>query len=166
MGWYLDRMNRLGARVTFLVSPSEDGEFVMRVLAVMGQTAVRGSATRSGVKAMHGLYRAIVRERGSPVVLPDGPQGPRHYCKPGSLLLARMSGARILPIACASRPFWRLRTWDRVLLPPPLGRVHIVLGEPYTVSKETEGDELEAERQRLEDTLNELSATARSLVKG
>ncbi len=81
-------------------------------------------------------------------------------------MLARMSGARILPMACGSRPFWRLRTWDRLLVPPPLGRVRIVLGEPYTVSKETEADEFEIERQRLENTLNELSAAARSLVKG
>jgi lysophospholipid acyltransferase (LPLAT)-like uncharacterized protein len=166
MAWYLERLNRMGARVTFLVSPSQDGEFVMQVLAVMGQTAVRGSATRSGVKAMHGLYRAIVREHGSPVVLPDGPQGPRHHCKPGSLLLARMSGARILPMACASRPFWRLRTWDRLLFPPPLASVHIVLGEPYTVSKETDSEDLEVERQHLENTLNDLAAKARALAKG
>jgi lysophospholipid acyltransferase (LPLAT)-like uncharacterized protein len=69
-------------------------------------------------------------------------------------------------MACASRPFWRLRTWDRLLFPPPLASVHIVLGEPYTVSKETDGDEFEAERQRLENTLNELSAKARDVVKG
>jgi lysophospholipid acyltransferase (LPLAT)-like uncharacterized protein len=165
MAWYLERLNRMGARVTFLVSPSEDGELVMRVLGIMDQEAVRGSATRSGVKAMHGLYRAIVSDGGSPVVLPDGPQGPRHHCKPGSLLLARMSGARILPMACASRPFWRIRTWDRLLLPPPFARVRIILGESFTVSKELDSDELELERQRLEATLNELSATARHQAK-
>jgi len=166
MTWYLDRLNRMGARVTYLVSPSEDGEFVMRVLAIMGQRAVRGSATRSGVKAMHGLYRAIVRDRGSPVVLPDGPQGPPGHCKPGSLLLARMSGARILPLACASRPYWRLRTWDRLIFPPPLAKITIVCGETSTVSKDLDADRFEQRRRSLEATLNGLSTRARRLARG
>jgi lysophospholipid acyltransferase (LPLAT)-like uncharacterized protein len=166
MGWYLQRLGGLGARVTYLVSPSRDGDLAVQVLSVMGAGAVRGSATRSGVKAMHGLYRAIVREHGSPVVLPDGPHGPRHHCKPGSLLLAQMSGAQVLPMACAASRSWRLRTWDRLLVPLPFARVAVTLGEPYSVPKGIASEELERQRLELEARLQELAAEARRRASG
>lgn len=157
MAWYLQRLGQLGARVTYLVSPSQDGELAVRVLGVIGARAVRGSATRSGVKAMHGLYRAIVREGGSPVVLPDGPHGPRHHCKPGSLLLARMSGAQVLPMGCTANRAWRLRTWDRLLVPFPFARVTVSLGEPYPVPSDLAAEQLERQRVELEARLEELA---------
>ena len=162
--WYFRLLARIGARVTYLVSPSMDGELAVRVLSMMGTRSVRGSATRSGVKAMRELYRALVRHRGWPVVLPDGPQGPRHHCKPGSLLLAGMSGASVLPMACAARRAWRLPTWDRLLLPLPFSRVVVLVGEPYTVPKGLDEAALEAERQRLQDVLERLGAEAERLV--
>jgi lysophospholipid acyltransferase (LPLAT)-like uncharacterized protein len=156
MAPYLFRLSRHGARITFLVSPSVDGDLVVRILDLLGGKAVRGSATRSGVKAMKELYRAIVREQGSPVVLPDGPQGPRHHCKPGSLLLAQMSGARILPMTCTASPAWRLHTWDRIVLPLPFAEVRVILGDSYTVPAGMSSDELEEARQDLEARLGGL----------
>jgi hypothetical protein len=123
------------------------------MVEVLGGRSVRGSATRSGVKAMRGLYRAISRDRASPVVLPDGPTGPRRVCKPGSLLLAQLSGAHIVPIACAAAPEWRLRTWDRMLVPPPFARVRIAVGSAYQLEKGGDGEHLERARVDLERRL-------------
>jgi lysophospholipid acyltransferase (LPLAT)-like uncharacterized protein len=166
MTWYLVRLGGLGARVTYLVSPSQDGEFAVRMLAVVGGRAVRGSATRSGVRAMYGLYRAIARENASPVVVPDGPQGPRRHAKPGAVMLGKLSGARILPMACAARRGWRLPTWDRLLLPIPFTRVAVVLGEARSVPTEMSSEELERERAALEVRLRELEDEAKRLARG
>jgi lysophospholipid acyltransferase (LPLAT)-like uncharacterized protein len=158
MGGYLLRLGRMGANVTFLVSPSVDGDLVVRMLGVMGASAVRGSATRSGVRAMHGLYRAIMRHSGSPVVLPDGPQGPRHHCKPGSLLLSQMSGAPILPLGCIANKALTLRTWDRMVVPLPFTKVEVVLGDSYAVPPGISSEEFESERERLENELKRFTA--------
>mgnify|MGYP001829154720 CR=1 FL=1 len=155
---YLLRLGRMGANVTVLVSPSVDGDLVVRMLTLMKAKTVRGSATRSGVTAMKGLYRAIVRDNGSPVVVPDGPQGPRHECKPGSLLLAQMSGARILPMACAARRALRLRTWDRMVVPLPFSRVDVVVGDSFAVASPMTAEELEVERVKLENILFNLGS--------
>ena len=163
MAWYTLRLTRMGANVTYLVSPSRDGDLVVRVLRVIGAKVVRGSATRSGVKALHGLYRAIRRENGSPLMLSDGPQGPVHHCKPGSILLGRLSGASILPIGCWPRRAVRLKTWDRLYVPLPMTRVNVVLGQPYTVGSELDGDDIERERQALEARLVELTDQARGV---
>lgn len=161
MAWYTLRLTRMGANVTYLVSPSRDGDLVVRVLDVIGANVVRGSATRSGVKALHGIYRAIRRDNGSPLLLSDGPQGPAHYCKAGSIVLGRLSGARILPIGSWPQRSFRLRTWDRLFVPLPTSRVAVVLGEPYKVAGEMDSEAIEDERLMLEKQLNELTERAR-----
>lgn len=159
-GAYFQRLGGLGVRVTYLVSPSVDGELAVEVLRLVGARSVRGSASRSGVKAMSGLYRAIVRDGASPVVLPDGPHGPRRACKPGSLLLARLSGAAVLPLACAARRSCRLRTWDRAVVPLAFTRVVVAVGEPFTVPAGLGEGELEAASSRLGGVLNALEDEA------
>lgn len=166
MAWYTLRLARMGASVTYLVSPSRDGDLVVRVLQVIGARVVRGSATRSGVKALHGLYRAITREGGSPLMLSDGPQGPRYHCKPGSILLGQLSGAGILPIGSWPQRAVHLRTWDRAFIPLPFARVAIVLGSPFSVESELSTDDQERERSRLETTLAELVERARLIASG
>jgi lysophospholipid acyltransferase (LPLAT)-like uncharacterized protein len=162
--WYLQRLAGLGLRVTYMVSPSVDGELAVGLLRRLDGQVVRGSATRSGVKALHGLYRAISRDGASPVILPDGPKGPPHECKAGPLLLARVSGVPVLPMACGASSAWRLRTWDRMVIPRPFSRVAIVVGEAQVVPTELDSDSIEGERLKLEQTLEELGARARQAL--
>jgi len=166
MAWYSLRLVKMGARVTYLVSPSRDGDLVVRMLEVIGGHIVRGSATRSGVRALHGLYRAITNEGGSPLLLCDGPQGPRYYCKAGPVLLGQLSDARIVPIGSWPRRAIHLRTWDRAFVPLPLTRVGIVLGEPIAVASGLSSEEQERERLALEQRLVELAAQARDVASG
>jgi lysophospholipid acyltransferase (LPLAT)-like uncharacterized protein len=166
MAWYSLRLVTMGARVTYLVSPSRDGDLVVRMLEVIGGHVVRGSATRSGVRALHGLYRAITNEGGSPLLLCDGPQGPRYYCKAGPVLLGQLSDARIVPIGSWPRRAIHLRTWDRAFVPLPLTRVGIVLGEPIAVGSGLSSEEQERERLALEQRLVELAAQARDVASG
>ncbi|HQN94985.1 MAG TPA: DUF374 domain-containing protein [Thermoanaerobaculales bacterium] len=166
MAWYSLRLARMGARVTYLVSPSRDGDLVTRMLEVIGGRVVRGSATRSGVRALHGLYRAITGERASPLLLCDGPHGPRYYCKAGPVLLGQLSGAHILPIGAWPRRAIHLRTWDRAYVPLPLTRVEIVLGEPIAVAPGLSAEQQEMERVALEGRLADLAARARRAAAG
>ncbi len=164
--WYLERLARQGLRVTYLVSPSADGDLAVRMLGVLGGRAVRGSATRSGVKALRGLYREIVRDGASPVVAPDGPHGPPHRCKAGPVVLARLAGAPVLPIACAASARWRLRTWDRLQLPVPFARIRVTVGAPLEVSSELPEEGLEAQRAELERRLEALVAESERALAG
>jgi lysophospholipid acyltransferase (LPLAT)-like uncharacterized protein len=109
---------------------------------------------------MRDLYRAIVRHNASPVILPDGPQGPRHHCKPGSLLLAQLSGAPVLPMAATASSSWQLPTWDGLQLPLPFSRVTVAVGDPFTLPQGLDADSLEEERQNLEQLLGELGELA------
>ena len=160
MPWYLSRLSGMGVGVTYLVSPSMDGEYAVKLLNVIGGRTVRGSATRSGTKAIRGLYRVIVKEKGSPVVAADGPRGPRHRCKKGAVVLGQLTDARIVPLAAAPRRSFELRTWDRMPVPLPFTRIALEVGEPKETPQDPTEDEVEVRRQRLEIEINTLGERA------
>jgi lysophospholipid acyltransferase (LPLAT)-like uncharacterized protein len=161
---YLARLLAGGYRVTFLISPSVDGEFGVQILARFGSTAVRGSARRSGAAALRGLNKAIRDDGQSPCVTLDGSKGPRRYCKPGAIMVARMAGVPIVPLGFAAQKAWRLRSWDRHLIPRPFSKVAITVGDPYTVPRQMDADAVEEWRSDLEQRVNNLMAAAESSV--
>ncbi len=163
--WYLAKLLAIGYRLTFLISPSVDGEFGVQILARFGSRAVRGSARRSGAAALRRLNATIRDDHQSPCITLDGSKGPRRYCKPGAIMVARMAGVPIVPLGFAARRAWRLPSWDRHLLPKPLSKVVITVGNPYTVPREMDGDAVEHWRGDLEQRVNNLMAAAESSLR-
>ena len=137
---------------------------VTRVCKRWGIHTVRGSASRGGLAAMRGVHKAITRRGSSPIMIPDGPRGPIYEFKVGVAVLAQTSRAPILPIGVAAKRFWRLRSWDRIIVLWPFTRVAMVVGEPQPVSRDLSSQELEAERARLEGLLDELTLQAEEAV--
>lgn len=162
--WYMAELMKTKANIGFLISPSVDGEFTVMMLAYFNGSAIRGSGTRSGATAIRGLYRAIRRDKISPGITLDGPKGPRRRCKPGAVMIARMTGTPIVPVATAASRSFRPKSWDRHLVPYPLAVVPIVLGEPYTVANEGGDEVLEEQRVDLEERLHHLTERAEALV--
>jgi len=154
--WFAAQLLKKGVNATFLISPSVDGEIGVMLLAQFGSRAVRGSARRSGAAALRGLYRAITENHQSPFITLDGSKGPRRYCKPGAIMVARMAGVPIVPIGVAARRSWRVPTWDHHLVPKPFSKVVITVGEPITVPRKLNDDELETQRRELEERVNRL----------
>lgn len=162
--FFLDRLVGGGLDLTLLASQSRDGELVTRVCKRWGLNTVRGSATRGGTAALRGLHRAITRRGSSPVMIPDGPQGPLYHFKVGVAVLAQTSRAPILPFGVAAGSFFTLKSWDRIIVPWPFSRVAITIGEPQSVERGLSEDELEAKRQHFEDLINALTREAEEAV--
>ncbi len=127
--YLLERYGDSGC-LAFLVSPSKDGELGARVVRRLGAHAIRGSANRTGAQALRDLYLSVSRERLMPVLTPDGSQGPARVFKPGAVMLARLSGAAIVPMSYAASSAWHLRSWCRFMVPRPFARVAVAVGEP------------------------------------
>ncbi len=160
-GYYLfESLHRRGLEITLLASKSRDGELVTQVFKRWKIHTVRGSASRGGRDAMRRLYRAITRRGSSPILIPDGPRGPIYTFKVGVAVLAKMSQAPILPMGFAAEKFWRIKSWDRMIIPRPFSRITLVVGEPQQLARELSPEELEAERLRLEGLLDTLTLEA------
>jgi lysophospholipid acyltransferase (LPLAT)-like uncharacterized protein len=162
--WFAAQLLKKGIKATFLISPSVDGEFGVMMLAQFGSQAVRGSARRSGAAALRRLHRAITENHQSPFITLDGSKGPRRYCKPGAIMVARMAGVPIVPIGVAARRSRRAPTWDRHLVPKLFSKVAITVGEPLTLPRKLNEDELEAQRRGLEESVNRLMEISEARV--
>lgn len=136
-------------RCAVLTSASHDGDMVANAMAVFGLSAVRGSSSRRAVAALVGLKRAL-REGMDICLTPDGPRGPRYKVQPGALKLAESTGAPLVPIHVKAASVWRLRTWDRFVIPKPFSRVQVTFGKPLYYQRGMDSECFESERQKLE----------------
>lgn len=149
-----------GRKICALVSMSKDGEYIARVLARAGLTAVRGSTSRGGTRALLGLLDKL-EEGFCPVITPDGPRGPRRTVQQGVIFLAQKTGLPIVPLACGNSRKIVFNSWDRFELPLPFARASVVEGEPITIAPD---ESFEAAARRVKTALDLATDTADGLV--
>lgn len=135
-----------------LISASRDGAWIAALVQRIGFDVVRGSSSRQGVSAM--LQLATVIESGRDVVItPDGPRGPAYQLGPGIILLAQTSEAPVFPLNLEYSSCWRLKNWDRFILPRPFSKIRVILGSAHHVAATGTEEEFEKERLRLEKAM-------------
>lgn len=142
-----------------LTSRHRDGELVSRYVRGFGFRVVRGSTTRGGTAAIRELARRLKAGEEAAIV-PDGPRGPRYVVQSGIALLAKLSGAPIVPLALSASRRTHLASWDEFLVPHPFARVVVIFGEPLYVPADADREVLEARRGALESRLRELTREA------
>jgi lysophospholipid acyltransferase (LPLAT)-like uncharacterized protein len=139
-------------KAVVMASASHDGDMVARAMAVFGLGSVRGSSSRRGVAALVGLKREL--SSGTDVCLtPDGPRGPRYVLQAGAVKLAQSSGAPLVPVHVRFSSAWRLKTWDRFVIPKPFSRVTVTFSDPIHIPRVLEEAEFENRRLELENLL-------------
>ena len=116
-----------GRRIAVVISEHNDGEIIAQIAERLGYTTVRGSSSRGGSRALIGLMRAIESGRDG-AVTPDGPRGPAHVFAPGAAIASQRTGAPLLPVRASASRAWRLKSWDRFLVPKPFALVRVVYG--------------------------------------
>jgi lysophospholipid acyltransferase (LPLAT)-like uncharacterized protein len=146
---YMRRWLRRGYKLCFLISGSVDGEVPERIARSWGAEVIRGSANQSGALALRDQQQ-MLRSGYSIVTTADGPRGPKYEFKSGTVLMARVAGVPIVPIACAADRAWYLNRWDHFMIPKPFARVVVAVGEPYLVSRDVKLDEIEEHRLNVQ----------------
>ena len=154
-----------GLKAGFLISPSNDGEAPAKEFARRGAAVIRGSSSRTGASAIRDLYRCIKVDGISPANTPDGPRGPIYEYKIGSLMLAQMTGAPIVPMAAACSRYWQFNSWDKFILPKWFSHIVLAIGEPVYVEKNRSMTELEALAKKTGAQLMQLTEQAESHFK-
>jgi lysophospholipid acyltransferase (LPLAT)-like uncharacterized protein len=147
-------------RLHALTSRSRDGEILSRFVQGFGIRVVRGSSSSGGPRALLALARVIRQARENALIVPDGPRGPRHVAQNGAVMLAKMTGAPMVPLAFGATPCRVLGSWDAFVVPYPFARAAVVFGEPILVPRDAERDVIEAKRRELEAALNRVSGEA------
>jgi hypothetical protein len=141
-----------------LISPSRDGALLADLVERFGFEVVRGSSSRKGAAAIRQLADVIASGR-DVVITPDGPRGPAYQLDQGIVFLAQISGAGVVPINMEYSSCWRVKSWDRFILPKPFSRVRVLFGPPHRVIATSSEEEFEHERLRLQEAMMQLVET-------
>ncbi|MEM1174524.1 MAG: lysophospholipid acyltransferase family protein [Pseudomonadota bacterium] len=144
-----------GFKACFLISGSVDGEVPERIARSWGAEVIRGSANQSGALALRDM-QAMMKRGYSIITTADGPRGPQYEFKSGTVLMARIAGVPIIPVACAADRAWYLKRWDRFMIPKPFARVVVGVGDPYDIPRKTPVDEMETHRLNVQEAVMSL----------
>lgn len=158
-----------------LVSRHGDGEIVSKIMYFLGVGTIRGSGVPKGEERRNkhkskggaGALRAMVRALGENIsvgLTADLPPGPARRAGDGIIMLARLSGRPIIPVAATTRARIQLNNWDKFTINLPFSKGAVVLGEPIYVPRDANAETLEAARFSLETALNAVTEEADRLV--
>jgi len=143
--------------IVVMPSQSFDGEYIARFIQRFGCGAARGSSTRGATGAVVEMVRLM--RAGCPTAFTiDGPKGPRYVAKMGAVLLAKKTGNPILPFTIAAEKYWEARnSWDGFQVPKPFTRAHVLIAPPIFVSANADEALLNAKRDELQNSLDDLN---------
>jgi len=144
-------------RIVVMTSKSFDGEYIARFIQRFGYGASRGSSTRGATGAVVEMVRLM--RAGCPTAFTiDGPKGPRYVAKMGAVLLAKKTGNPILPFTITADRFWEAKkSWDGFQVPRPFTRASVGIAAPIFVRPDADETELNAKRDELQRSLDELN---------
>jgi len=141
-----------GFKACFLISGSIDGDVPAKIAHAYGAQVIRGSAKQSGTLALRDQHE-MMKKGYSIVTTPDGPGGPQHEIKTGVIVMARVGGVPIVPVACAADRAWYLDRWDRFMIPKPFSRIVLGIGDAYSIPREARLDNLEEHRLNVQQAV-------------
>jgi hypothetical protein len=138
-----------------LISASRDGDLIATFIERSGYGTIRGSSSRKGVIALRQLMDTLAAN-GNVLFTPDGPRGPLYEASQGVIFLAQKSGAPIVPIHMEYSSCWRMKSWDRFIVPRPFATLRAIFGAPIPIPSLSDPEQFEAERLRLQNAMMSL----------
>ena len=158
-----------GHRVKVLISRHRDGEINAVAARRLGVEPIRGSGDhgrrfdlKGGVAAFKTMLSAL--QDGYNVALTADVPKVSQVAGQGIVLLGRLSGRPIYPVAVATSRRVTLKNWDRSAVNLPFGTIAIVVGEPVRVPSDADEAMLEECRVAVEQRLKQVTARAYAIV--
>ncbi|MCE2516830.1 MAG: lysophospholipid acyltransferase family protein [Alphaproteobacteria bacterium] len=143
----------------YIISPSRDGQLISGTVAPLGVGTIWGSRSSKAISGYREMRRRL--NAGLHVgITPDGPRGPARMAAAGAIMLAKSSGAALVPVSWSTSRIKRLNSWDRLAVPKAFSRGVQYYGAPIRIPRDADDAAVEAARLALEDAINHVSAEA------
>lgn len=115
-----------------IASPHQDGYIMAQILKKWNISIIRGSSNKQSKNVVEKIHEIFENDNQAVVAITnDGPKGPRHVAKEGSLKIAKQYNAQIITITGDSTKKWKFKTWDQFYLPKPFGKIIINIAPVY-----------------------------------
>lgn len=153
--WYLHGNPSFAA----LTSKSRDGELLAKLLRHWNYKVIRGSSSSGGEIAL-GIMVDYAKNEYSLAITPDGPRGPAHKLKAGTVVTSKKTGIPIVLTGIGYKNKKILSTWDKFEIPYFFSSANIFYSEPVYVSEDLSYEETSEKIIECENKLNELQKQA------
>ena len=158
-------------KLNALVSLHGDGELIAQTLNNLGINLIRGAGNpdklglkeKGGTAALRAMLK-VLKNGQSVAFTAAQPPGPGRIAGKGSIVLAKLSGCPIIPVAATTSRRFEFDSWDNFTLNYPFGTGSLVFGDPIYVDKNSSEEEIENKRLLLQESLNMVTTQAKELV--
>ncbi|MEM8627306.1 MAG: glycosyltransferase N-terminal domain-containing protein [Pseudomonadota bacterium] len=157
--------------VEIVLARHADAELMGVALESFGYQLIRGAGggsrgkDRGGTQALRAALSALKRGKMVGMVC-EVPPGPAREVAPGIIVMAKLSGMPIKPVASATSRAFSLNTWSRFTINLPFSRFAFALGDPIYVPRDADEAMIEAKRVELQAALDEATSRAYALCGG
>jgi len=135
-------------KISVIISEHFDGKIIAKTVENFDIGYIQGSSTRGGIKALKTSFKLL--DRGECVAItPDGPKGPRHSVADGIVAIAKKKKLPIVAFSYEADRFWRLKSWDRFLIPKPFSTIKLYASEPFYIEDLSMEEAKELIKKRL-----------------
>lgn len=133
-----------------LISPHSDGKIISSIVKWFGFGVISGSTNRKPIPALKTIIKKL-KDGSNIVITPDGPRGPIYQINSSINKIAQKYNAELIPVSCATSRYFLLKSWDKLIMPLPFGKITIFIGSPVILT----GDENQ-DNKNLKQALMEL----------
>jgi len=89
-------------------------------------------------------------------IVPDGPRGPCYHLQPGAIKLALDTGVPLVCVSWEVNRCWRLKSWDRFIIPKPFSKLTVHLSPPIHLhGNASDPAHFEVLREKIEQRMME-----------
>lgn len=142
-----------------LSSHHNDGTLITTCMKRFDIHAIRGSKKSGGSEAVRELIEAAAHGVNL-AITPDGPRGPFQVAAPGAIYVAMRTGLPIICISFSAARHWRLRSWDKFMVPKPFSHIHFTASEPMMVPANLDDSQLADAVAVMQQELNKITMQA------
>ncbi len=158
-----------GRKTKAMVARHGDGELIGEVLKAFDIEMIRGAGAgerrrdRGGAAALRGALRTLAHGQ-NVAMTADVPPGPARIPGNGIIMLAKLSGRPIRPIAVASSRYHAFDTWSRMTLNLPFSKIGLCVGDPISVPANADQHVMAETLARLQTDLERVTRRAYDLA--
>ena len=155
LAWYLHRNKNF----TALISKSQDGDLLEKILKHWKYNVIRGSSSNGGEVAL-GIMVDYARNNETVVITPDGPRGPINKMKAGAVITAKKSRTPLILFGIGYKKKRVLKSWDKFEIPKFFSEAKAVYSDPVYINSDLSFTETSELILNCEQKLNELQIEA------
>ncbi|ADE29597.1 lysophospholipid acyltransferase family protein [Rickettsia prowazekii] len=129
-----------------LISPHLDGKILNALVGKFGCQVIVGSTNKNSIVALRNIIGKL-SQGANIIVTPDGPKGPVYKVNSGITEIAYRYNKKLIPIVSSTSRCFRLKSWDKLIIPIPFGTIKIIVGSPLALVADKVKNHLNLEKQ-------------------